>query len=280
MSGLASNRSHIWRACSRASAVDWSPISSTMYLPILTSATLLKPRLFSECSTARPCGSRIPLRGVTKTFTRKRAPSSPRRAGNARRSGALSQASGLICSVPQPSGLHPAQHLVVSLLHPTQVAAKAIFVQLLARLLVPKAAGVGTDLIAQQDLALVATKLQLEIDQQDATLIEEPLEDFVDLKREGLDLLDLGGSRPSEFDRVFGVNQRIIERVGLVIVLDHRLLEGVALFAAEPLRHGTRDDISHHGFDRNDIEAFAQHLAVVQAAHKMGPDPGAFQQRE
>jgi len=79
---------------------------------------------------------------------------------------------------------------------------------------------------------------------------------------------------------VFGVNQRIIERVGLVIVLDHRLLERLALFAAEPLRHRTRDDISHHGFDRNDIQAFAQHLAIVQAAHKMGSDPGAFQQRE
>src|SRR5262249_4303454 len=144
MSGLASSRSHIRRAWSRASAVDWAPISSTMYLPILTSATLLKPRLFSECSTARPCGSRIPLRGVTKTFTCTREPSSPRPAGNARRSGALPQASGLIFSTPKTrhSALHPAQHLVVSLLHPTEVAAKAILVQLLARLLVPEAAGV------------------------------------------------------------------------------------------------------------------------------------------
>src|SRR5215469_13471386 len=186
MSGLASNRSHIWCACSRASAADLAPISSTMYLPTLTSATPLKPRLLSACSTARPCGSRIPLRGVTKTFTCKREPASPHPAGNARRSGALSQASRLICSAPQPrhSALHPAQHLVVSLLHATQVAAKTILVQLLARLLVPEAAGVGTDLVAQQDLALVATELELEIDQQDAALIEEAFEDFIDLKRQ------------------------------------------------------------------------------------------------
>src|SRR5215510_8561154 len=149
MSGLASNRSHIRRTWSRASAADWATISSTMYLPILASATLLKPRLFSACSTARPCGSRIPLRGVTKTFTCKREPSSPRPAGNARRSGTLPQASGLIFAPPKTrhSALHPAQHFVVSLLHPTQVAAKPIFVQLLARLLVPETAGVGTDLI-------------------------------------------------------------------------------------------------------------------------------------
>src|SRR5262249_8191934 len=148
-----------------------------------TSATLLKPRLFSACSTAGPCGSRIPARGVTKTLTCKREPSSPYPAENARRSSALSRASGRICSAPVPrhSALHPAQHLVVSLFHATQVAAKPIFVELLARLLVPEAAGVGTDLVAQQDLALVATELQLEIDQQDAALIEEALEDFVDL---------------------------------------------------------------------------------------------------
>src|SRR5215472_13961203 len=176
MSGLASNRSHIWCAWSRASAFDWAPISSTMYLPILT------PRLFSACSTARPCGSRIPLRGVTKTFTCKREPSSPLPAGNARRNGALSQASKFICSAPasRHSALHPAQHLVVRPLHPTQVAAKPIFVQLLARLLVPEAAGIRTDLVAEQDLTVVATELELEIDQQDAALVEEALEDFID----------------------------------------------------------------------------------------------------
>src|SRR5258705_2051732 len=69
ITGLASSASHIFLASSRASDAVRASTSSKMYLPTFTPETFLKPRLFSELSTARPCGSRIPFRGVTKTLT-------------------------------------------------------------------------------------------------------------------------------------------------------------------------------------------------------------------
>ncbi len=69
ITGLASSASHIFFASSRASDAVLASTSSKIYLPTFTSETFLKPRLLSELSTARPCGSRIPFRGVTKTLT-------------------------------------------------------------------------------------------------------------------------------------------------------------------------------------------------------------------
>src|SRR5258705_2604361 len=67
ITGLASSASHIFFASSRASDAVRASTSSKIYLPTFTPETFLKPRLLSELSTARPCGSRIPFRGVTKT---------------------------------------------------------------------------------------------------------------------------------------------------------------------------------------------------------------------
>ncbi len=75
-------------------------------------------------------------------------------------------------------------------------------------------------------------------------------------------------------------NQGIVESVVLVVVLDHRTRQLLAFFAAEPLRHRTRDDIAHDGFDRDDLQPLAQHLAIIEAAHEMRLDAVAFEQRE
>src|SRR5580704_17771387 len=101
-----------------------------MYLPTLTVETFLKPRLWSELSTARPCGSRIPFRGVTNTLTCNSNPLAHRR---------------------QPSGLNPPQHLVIGLFDAAQFAPKTILVELQARRLVPETTSVGTDFIAEQN---------------------------------------------------------------------------------------------------------------------------------
>src|SRR5215471_15179241 len=183
MSGLVSNRSHIKRVSSRASAIDFAPTSSTIYLPTFTSETCLNPRVFSDCSTARPCGSRIPLRGVTKTFTCTEPPR-PRCVRGQWRGASLSG-----------SILHPAQHL-----------------------LVPEAAGVGTNFITQQNLAFVTAEFELEVDQKHAALVQESAQNVVDPERHRLDGLDLRGSGPAKCDGVFGVDQRIIQRIRLVIV--------------------------------------------------------------
>src|ERR1700722_15796058 len=110
-----------------------------MYLPTLTVETFLKPRLCSELSTARPCGSRIPVRGVTNTLTCNSNPLARDR---------------------QPSALNPPQHLVISLLATAKVAAETIFVELLPRRLVPESACVGTDLVAEQNLAVIPPELE------------------------------------------------------------------------------------------------------------------------
>src|SRR5271170_1083184 len=138
MTGLARSASHIFFASSRASDGVRASISSVMYLPTLTPETFLKPRLWSELSTARPCGSRMPLRGVTNTLTCNSLP-------RARSS--------------QPSDFHAPQHLVICLFDAAEVATEAILIELLARRLVPEAAGVGTNLIAEDNLAVMAPEL-------------------------------------------------------------------------------------------------------------------------
>ena len=67
--------------------------------------------------------------------------------------------------------LHPPQHLLVSFLDVAKVATKAILVELLARGLVPEAAGIGTDFVAEQNLAVMTSEFEFEIDQQDAARI-------------------------------------------------------------------------------------------------------------
>src|ERR1700685_3709552 len=152
MTGLASSASHIFFASSRASDAVRASISSVMYLPTLTPETFLKPRLWSELSTARPCGSRIPLRGVTNTLTCNSLP---------------------LARVVQPLVFHPPQHLVICLFDAAQVTAEAILVEFLPRRLVPEAASVGTNLIAKQNLAVMAPELKLEIDEDHAALVQE-----------------------------------------------------------------------------------------------------------
>src|SRR5277367_5571850 len=148
-----------------------------MYLPTLTPETFLKPRLWSELSTARPCGSRMPLRGVTNTLTCNSLP-------RARSS--------------QPSDFHAPQHLVICLFDAAEVATEAILIELLARRLVPEAAGVGTNLITEDNLAVMAAELEFEIDEDHAALVQEFGEDTIDLEGHRVDLLELSSSGPSE----------------------------------------------------------------------------------
>src|ERR1700746_2407188 len=81
-----------------------------------------------------------------------------------------------------------AQHLLVSLLDAAQIAPEPILVELLPRRLVPETAGVGADFVAEQDLAMMPSELELEIHQDDAALVEEFREHLVDLERFRIDL--------------------------------------------------------------------------------------------
>src|SRR5581483_3988193 len=96
------------------------------------------------------------------------------------------------------STLDPAQHFLIRAFHVPEVAPEAILVELGAGRLVPEAAGVGTDFIAQQNFALMATELELEINQNYAALVEKPPQHLVDLERELVDGPQFRLGRPSE----------------------------------------------------------------------------------
>ncbi len=87
--------------------------------------------------------------------------------------------------------LHPPQHLVISLLDAAEVAAEPILVELLARRLVPESASVRTNFVAEQNLTVMPSELELEIHQYDAPLVEEFCQHLVDLQRHRVDLLQL-----------------------------------------------------------------------------------------
>src|SRR5271156_448240 len=123
----------------------------------------------------------MPLRGVTNTLT---CNSLPRARGR------------------RPLVFHPAEHLVIGLLDAAEVAAEAILVELLTRSLVPETAGVGTDFVAENNLAVMASELELEIDEDHAALVEESLQYRIHLQRHLVDLLEFRGGGPSEHDRM------------------------------------------------------------------------------
>ncbi len=127
---------------------------------------------------------------------------------------------------------------------------------------------------------MMASELELEVDQDHAALVEEAAQYVVHLKRHRVDRVEFRLGRPSEQHRVLGIDQRIIERVGFVVVFDDRMLELFAFFAAQPLGHRARHDIAHHGLGRDYLQAPAEHLAIVEAAHEVSRDAVALEQRE
>jgi len=67
--------------------------------------------------------------------------------------------------------LHPAllqaktgKNFLVSIFHPTHIAAETILVEFIVSFAVPKAAGIRRNFICQNDFTVTAAKLQLEID--------------------------------------------------------------------------------------------------------------------
>src|SRR5690606_36678492 len=62
-----------------------------------------------------------------------------------------------------------------------QTLAEAVLVHLLAGFLVPQAAAVGAEFVAEGDFALEQAELQFEVDQLQAGVVEQFLEDVVDL---------------------------------------------------------------------------------------------------
>src|SRR5687768_12314683 len=131
MTGLASSLPHIASTAARALFGSLSSRSSSMTLPWRTSRTPAKPRLCSAWPIALPWGSRTPDFKVT--WMRAFIPE----LRSLHRLGAL--------EIPRPAfgeNPEPAGDLLIGFLDISEVAAEAVFVQLLVGLDVPKPAGV------------------------------------------------------------------------------------------------------------------------------------------
>src|SRR5260370_1445651 len=81
----------------------------------------------------------------------------------------------------------------------------------LLRRFVPEAAGIGTDFVAEQNLAVMPSELEFEIDQDNAALVQEFAQDSVDLQRHRVDFFEFIRGRPSKDDRMLAKNQRIVK---------------------------------------------------------------------
>ena len=88
----------------------------------------------------------------------------------------------------------PLHNFGVGVLHTAQVTAESVLIQFFMGLGVPKAAGVGADLVSQNDGAVgKAAELQLEVHQNNAALRPQGLQKVVYAESVVLDGLDLLG---------------------------------------------------------------------------------------
>src|SRR6185295_10908139 len=212
-----------------------------------TSATSGYPRVWRERCTACPWGSRMPSFGVTKTRASHRMP-----------------------AVASGSRADPPRDLLIRLLDAPEVAPKAILVELLARRAVPEPTGVGTDLVAENDLTALGTaELELHVDEHDSARLQERDEHRVHLERELDHAVDLRLGRHPEHAHVPIVDHGIVERVALVEELDDRLGKRLPFLEPEALRETPRDDVADDHLDGHDRQAPHQHVAVVEATHEV-----------
>src|SRR5690606_9938240 len=139
---------------------------------------------------ARPCGSRTPSFSVTKM----RAFMPPRLPGS-RRCGLLDEhRAALRARLVLVQDAEPPRPVLVGLKHSPHVAAEAVLVQLVVGHDVPETAGIGGDLVGDDDPHHVVlpqpSAFHLEVDETDADTEEEAGEEVVHADRERHDVVD------------------------------------------------------------------------------------------
>ena len=144
---------------------------------------------------------------------------------------------------------------------------------------VPEAAGVGADLVGEDDRAVgESAELQLEVHEIDVHGLEKRLEHVVDLERHGLDRVDLGRRGELQRQRVVGVHQRIAQIVVFIAELDGGLLEDDALLDAEALGEAAGGDVADDDLERDDADLLHGGLAVTQLLDEVRRDALFLQQ--
>ena len=168
---------------------------------------------------------------------------------------------------------HTAQDLLICALHIAEVTAETILVQFFVGRLVPEAAGVGADLVRQNHSAVrQAAKLQFEVDQADVGIQHDLLQHFVDLEcvlGNGVQLF-LGGKVKGQ--GVIMVDERVMQVVVLVAVLQDGGLEHLALGHAHAQAEVTGCNVADDDLQRHDLDLLHKGVAVIDLLHVMGGD--------
>ena len=118
-----------------------------------------------------------------------------------------------------------AEYLLVGILHISQVPAEPVLVQLLVGILIPQTAGIRGNLIRQNNLAVEAAKLNLEVNQinvQAVEILDKLLVHFKCILGDVVNLL-LGGQ--AKCQRIVAVDEGIAQVVVLVAKLQGGALE-------------------------------------------------------
>ena len=169
-------------------------------------------------------------------------------------------------------------HFFVGFDDVTEALTEAVLVHFLLGVLVPQAAAVRAEFVAQHYGAIAEhAEFEFEVDQQQACVVEQLAQDVVDLERQLLHARQLLGGAPAERHDVGFVD----ERVALGVVLEEQL-EGVrvelhALFDAQALDQTAGSVVTHDAFDRDHVELLDQDFVVGQQLVELGRNAGRFE---
>ncbi len=75
-------------------------------------------------------------------------------------------------------------------------------------------------------------------------------------------------------------DQRISQRVVLVVIFDQRVRQRFAFFQPQTFADRACGDVAHHHFDRHDLDLAHQLFAHVEAANEMGRHADVREPRE
>ena len=133
-----------------------------------------------------------------------------------------------------------ARDFLVGFFLTAQIAAEAVLVELFAGDHVPQAAAIGADFVGEDNAAVIAVpqtaEFQLEIDQADVDRREHAAHEIVHADGHGRDVLHLFVAGPAEAGDMLFRDQRVAQRIVLVIIFDEGAGELRALVYAETLR--------------------------------------------
>ena len=142
---------------------------------------------------------------------------------------------------------------------------------------VPEAAGVGADLVRQDDGSVVQTaELQLEVHQGHAAGGPEVLEEVVDLEGVALDGFDFLFRGQLQGQGVVLVQQGVPQIVVFIGELDGGRVEDDALLHAVALGEGPGGDVADNDLQGDDGDFFDHGFPLAALLHEVGGDPGLF----